>query len=240
MLNSILLQSDLFDPKGNRIQIKKRKNIKKVRLKYDQNESFFTLYVPYIDYAHDLHNFIKRSNPWMLKQLDKPKMEGHKIFVKNDAEIFVLGKKYKLKLEQNLKKSCVFKGDVIEINAPSSQFLGVLEQSLKDLIKKILYQRCYVYAKKMNKQFLKVSIKDTKTRWGSCSSKGNLNFSWRLIFAPSPVVDYLCLHEVAHLAEMNHSPKFWEIVEKLMPDYKKRKKWLKDNAFYLLNLKFEQ
>jgi predicted metal-dependent hydrolase len=73
----------------------------------------------------------------------------------------------------------------------------------------------------------RISIKDTRTRWGSCSSKGNLNFSWRLLLAPADVADYVAAHEVAHLRELNHSPRFWTLVESVCPEYRVARDWLK-------------
>ena len=70
-------------------------------------------------------------------------------------------------------------------------------------------------------------IKDTSSRWGSCSAQGNLNFSWRLVMMPPDILDYVAAHEVSHLIELNHSPEFWRIVEGLCPQYRDRRKWLR-------------
>lgn len=83
---------------------------------------------------------------------------------------------------------------------------------------------------KPNKITVKLRL---KSRWGSCSSKGNLNFNSSLIQAPDSVIDYVIIHELAHLIELNHSPKFWNIVEKFCPDYQEAEKWLKDNQHLL-------
>ena len=82
----------------------------------------------------------------------------------------------------------------------------------------------------MGVSYGRISIREQKTRWGSCSSKGNLNFNWRLIFAPEAVLDYVVVHELAHRKEMNHSPAFYTVVESVLPDYQKARKWLKDNG----------
>lgn len=75
--------------------------------------------------------------------------------------------------------------------------------------------------------YQKVTIKNTSTRWGSCSSKGNLNFAYQLYFLPEPLIDYVVAHELCHLKEMNHSVRFWRLVAETVPDYKKRKQELK-------------
>ena len=73
----------------------------------------------------------------------------------------------------------------------------------------------------------RISIRSQKTRWGSCSAKGNLNYNWKLMLCPERVQDYVVVHELAHRKEMNHSPAFWAEVEKILPDYRERRKWLK-------------
>jgi len=80
------------------------------------------------------------------------------------------------------------------------------------------------------KSIKNIRFKNTSSRWGSCSNTGNLNFSTRLLFAPQEVIDYVIIHELAHLVELNHSDRFWALVEKAMPDYEEKEKWLKKNG----------
>jgi predicted metal-dependent hydrolase len=82
------------------------------------------------------------------------------------------------------------------------------------------------YAEALGLTFQRVTVRDQSSRWGSCSTTGMLSFSWRLILAPSRVLDYLAAHEVAHLVEMNHSPKFWRLVRRICPDHETAKAWL--------------
>jgi len=84
-----------------------------------------------------------------------------------------------------------------------------------------------------------IRFKDTSSRWGSCTSDGNLSFSWRIMMAPSPVINYLVAHEVAHLKEMNHGPKFWKLCEQLCPDTERCKDWLKRNGGALQAIVFD-
>jgi predicted metal-dependent hydrolase len=82
------------------------------------------------------------------------------------------------------------------------------------------------FAQELGVRVKRVAVRDQSSRWGSCSTTGMLSFSWRLILAPSVVLDYLAAHEVAHLVEMNHSPRFWRLVQKLSPDHERAKIWL--------------
>ncbi|GKY86144.1 M48 family metallopeptidase [Sinisalibacter aestuarii] len=84
----------------------------------------------------------------------------------------------------------------------------------------------------------RITLRDTRSRWGSCSSKGDLMYSWRLIMAPAEVLDYVAAHEVAHLAEMNHSPAFWAVVGDLFPGYEAPRRWLHENAPRLHRYRF--
>lgn len=97
----------------------------------------------------------------------------------------------------------------------------------------IFSQKTAYYASIMHVTYGRISIREQKTRWGSCSSVGNLNFNWRLIFAPEEVLNYIVVHELAHRREMNHSQAFYAVVKSVLPDYKKSQKWLHDNGHTL-------
>lgn len=94
----------------------------------------------------------------------------------------------------------------------------------------VITQKAEEYARIIGVHFEDIRIKDQKSRWGSCSSKGNLNFNWRIIMAPEPVCDYVIIHELCHLVFMDHSSNFWNLVLRTCPEYKQYKKWLRENA----------
>lgn len=94
----------------------------------------------------------------------------------------------------------------------------------------VFAQKALEYARILNVNFEKIHIKDQKSRWGSCSGRGNLNFNWRLIMAPEPVCDYVIIHELCHLRFMDHSANFWRLVESLCPNYRQYREWLKENG----------
>ena len=116
--------------------------------------------------------------------------------------------------------------------AEQSQRKEISPQEVKLLAtraKRVIPQRVRYYADIMGVTYGRITIRMQKSRWGSCSGKGNLNFNCLLMRTPETIIDYVVVHELCHLKEMNHSPKFWAEVEKILPDYKDRRKWLKDH-----------
>lgn len=99
--------------------------------------------------------------------------------------------------------------------------------------KKMIRERLVHFNLHYQFDYNRVFFRNQKTRWGSCSSKRNLNFNWRLVLAPLDILDYVVVHELCHLEQMNHSKAFWNLVAEQAPDYKKRRKWLKENQHLL-------
>lgn len=105
-----------------------------------------------------------------------------------------------------------------------------LEKRYRQAAKEYFPRRVAYYAQQIGVTYGTIRIAGQKTRWGSCSSKGTLSFNWKLMLAPPKVLDYVVVHELCHRKEMNHSPRFWKLVEEIMPDYKEYKQWLKENG----------
>jgi len=103
-----------------------------------------------------------------------------------------------------------------------------------ELAKKIIPEKCAYYADMIGVDYGRITLKAQKTLFGSCSAAGNLNFNIALMFAPEKVLDYVIIHELCHLKEMNHSMDFWHEVEKVMKDYKVERQWLKDNGAIIM------
>jgi predicted metal-dependent hydrolase len=94
------------------------------------------------------------------------------------------------------------------------------------------------YAAKIGRRVTRVTLRDTRSRWGSCTAEGALMYSWRLIMAPPEVLRYVAAHEVAHLVEMNHSNRFWAVVEGLYPGWQTQRAWLRSHGGALHGLRF--
>ena len=107
--------------------------------------------------------------------------------------------------------------------------IALAEEALK-----VIPERVEYFAKIIGVTYGRITIRNQKTRWGSCSSKGNLNFNCLLMLAPPEVLDYVVVHELCHRKQMNHSKAFWAEVEKVCPDYKAAKKWLKEEGSQLI------
>ena len=120
-----------------------------------------------------------------------------------------------------------------EIQGESVESEYLTNEEIKKLADKALQhipKRVSYFAKQIGVTYGKITIRNQKTRWGSCSSKGNLNFNCLLMLTPPEVIDYVIVHELCHRKEMNHSGTFWAEVEKVIPDYKEQVKWLKENG----------
>lgn len=108
-------------------------------------------------------------------------------------------------------------------------------EELADQAAEYIPQRVAFFAKKMGVTYGRITIRNQKSRWGSCSAKGNLNFNCFLMMTPPEVIDYVVVHELCHRREMNHSKAFWACVEEVLPDYKKQERWLKEYGSMIIN-----
>ena len=116
--------------------------------------------------------------------------------------------------------------------------LQALENRYRNVAREVFTNRVAYYHRFTGGHYTSITIRDQKTRWGSCSSSGTLSFNYRLIFAPPAILDYVVVHELCHLTHMNHSRDFWNMVESVLPDYKERRQWLKEHGQELNLLTF--
>ena len=187
--------------------------------------------------ANDSHiaEVLKLKEDWIRKKLQT--IKNRKIVERNYAHgstLHLFGEEFLINLVPDFKYAMKYSNNTIFIASDlSSKIKEYLPQLIRHIAKPRFYNRTMDYARKMNLKVASVKISSAKKRWGSCSNRGSINLNWRLAFAPLEVIDYVIIHELAHIAELNHSKKFWKIVEKYCPNYKTHLKWLKDNSYTL-------
>ncbi|WP_324752817.1 SprT family zinc-dependent metalloprotease [Roseovarius sp. Pro17] len=167
-------------------------------------------------------------------------LQGHladrvpEVIVAPGADIPVEGRM--LRLEAGTGRRVFPSGDTLLV--PGGQ-PARLQAWLRTLARERLVAASDRYAAALGRPYGRITLRDTRSRWGSCSSSAGLSYSWRLIMAPPDVLDYVAAHEVAHLEQMNHSPAFWALVAALMPDYQTHRKWLRQNGTGLHRYRFD-
>ena len=183
-----------------------------------------------------IREFIENHTPWIKKKQAEalsnvPPTPRQYV----PGELFMyLGIAYRLEIVNGQKPALLLEGNFKLAESAQNQAALVFERWYRAEARQILADRVKHYACQHNLQYKKMRITSARTRWGSCSPNGSLNFSWRLIMAPIEVVDYVVVHELAHTVFHNHSRRFWNKVEKIMPGYKERRKWLRKNGQQLM------
>ena len=208
---------------GFPIKITKSSRAKRLTIRIDEKNHCPSLTIPKGCSQKQAVKFVDANKDWILNMMAR--LPQAKNFCNGDTISF-FGKNYIINQTHAQKGGC-FEDNYIKIGG-QPEFLNrrvtdfLKEQTLEKLSKLTLEK-----AKILNCHVSGVSIKDTKSRWGSCSTLGNINYNWRICMAPSYVIDYLVSHEVSHLLHPDHSASFWQTVETLCPNYKEGRHWLK-------------
>ena len=182
---------------------------------------------------------------WLKDQLSTKKQLQQRFLIKtykSEDTLTILGKTFLLHITQSNRKthSAKLVGLNIHLQLSESDSPVHLQKSIKQLLSKVIGQAFQKDIERrvdeindlyFKKEINTIRLKYNQSNWGSCSSNKNINLSTRLLFAPSEVINYVIIHELAHLKEMNHSPRFWKIVADIMPDYKQQEQWLKEYGY---------
>lgn len=178
-------------------------------------------------------DFARSKGDWLRAQLsDRPEA----IEAAWGVDIPVEGQM--LRIMPGAGKRVVPEGDALLVPGPEIAAASRLQAFLKTLARDRLATASDRYAALIGRSYSRLTLRDTRSRWGSCTAAGGLMYSWRLIMAPPEVLDYVAVHEVAHLQEMNHSPAFWSLVERLMPEYQTPRQWLRKEGNALHRYRF--
>lgn len=211
------------------IEIVRKKGKKTISLKIDSKSGQPVISAPYLCTDFFIKSFVKKHLIWLKKsiQITPPKRQ-----FQNGESIYLLGQKLTI-THQNSHCITHIDGDKLIVGSD----INFLHRRIKEFIKKqtidYIQKKATELSDKIEKKVSKISLRDTTSRWGSCSSNGSLSFCWRLGLAPLFVLDYVIIHETAHLVFMDHSAYFWKLVKELNGQTTKSKKWLKENGAYL-------
>lgn len=172
------------------------------------------------------YKFLLEKEYWIRRKLQVLEKEDYV----NTKNIPLFGKEYLLLNVDSIRNKVHIKENVIHVDSLPTYHNKTLVKFLQNKLLVEITDIVNRLSKQYQLKFSRIKITNAKTRWGSCSSNLILRFNWRLVFAPQEVLNYVIIHEMCHLVEMNHSKPFWDLVAKLCPEYKTAKLWLKENG----------
>ena len=177
-------------------------------------------------------DFIHSKKEWIRSKISLQKNNSADSKIKKfiEGELFpYLGQHYKLKIKEG--NSVELDGDSIIIgNNDKNMTKKIFTKWYKRQTLCLIKEKIDLYGKSMNLSPKSIKITSARQRWGSCAHTDTLSFPWRIICLPANIIDYIVIHELAHISQKNHSKDFWNIVSSVLPDYKTHKKWLKEEA----------
>ena len=229
---------DILLPSGTRtfVETKINDRTKRISLRIDPSRNTAVLTHPRETSTSIIKNFIQNHLNWLS---DKLSQIPNRVEFCDGAVLPILGEHYVIRhCPENFGNVWI---QLNESNLPMDLCVSGMSEHIprriKDWIKikarEEMRTRSQNYAKILDRNINKVTVKDTKSRWGSCSSKGEINYNWKIIMAPDKIIDYLIVHELCHMIHFNHSKQFWSKVQEYISDYKERRLWLKNNSYRL-------
>lgn len=207
---------------------------KRLSLKQETSKGLVTLVIPKGANLKAAYTFVEDNLEWIETHLNKLPPP---LYFKDGTEISLFGQRVHLDIffdESRKTTKIKLYGTYLNVHTnkedPTSRIIRFIKKESKDAFSKLAIDKAQMIGKSVEK----ISIKDTSTRWGSCTEDGCISLSWRLAFAPMETIDYVIAHEVAHLEHMNHSKEFWALCESLSSNYTHGKTWLKQNGKELM------
>jgi predicted metal-dependent hydrolase len=181
-----------------------------------------------------IREFVLSKTDWILTQQAKTAHRKAPVHTFIEGEDFLyLGRNFPLEIVDDPKSALTLDERFHLRRTDQPQARVVFLKWYKQQARQIITDRVNFFAQKHAYNYSRIRLSSARTRWGSCNSKGSLSFTWRLVMAPIEIIDYVVIHELVHLEIHNHSSSFWKKVLEFMPDYKKRRSWLKENGYRL-------
>ena len=220
---------NILCPSGRSVplDLQRDKRARRITLRLEPAAGRFTLVLPRGTSLDEGLGFARHKARWMERQLAAlpPRMP-----FAPGAVVPLLGEDHVIRHLPEARRGTWREAGEIRV----SGFLDYLPRRVADFLKgearDEITRRAFDKAERIERQIARLTLRDTRSRWGSCNSEGRLNFSWRLILTPEPVLDYVVAHEVAHLKHLHHGPRFWSLVNKLTEDMENARRWLRDNG----------
>ncbi|GIU67677.1 M48 family metallopeptidase [Candidatus Phycosocius spiralis] len=231
--------ANLHLPSGRQVQalITARRGTKRLTLRVDPIKRHVMVSGPARVKLSDALGFAHQNSGWIDARLTALPLPAP---FEEGASFLFRGRPTKLVRKPGRQAASFHDGQepILEIFAPPQRMAGRTKLALKALAHGDAYHYVQVFSAKLGKAPNTITIRDTRSRWGSCTANGDIMLSWRLIGAPPKVFEYVVAHEMAHLVELNHSNSFWMLVTSLMPDWKPARAWLRAHGDTLLALGF--
>jgi len=178
--------------------------------------------------------FAEEKSAWIRRHLAR---QSAPVIVAMGARILYCGQQ--VPIAEGIGRRATFDGSAIRVPAPPQMVAPRVKAFLKLDARQRLADAVAKYAARVDRAPGKIVLRDTRSRWGSCTSQGDLNFSWRLAMAPPEALDYVAAHEVAHLVEMNHSANYWAVVRRICPGFDAPRRWLRSQGGTLHRYRFD-
>lgn len=219
---------------GAPVAIRVSPRARRLSLRVDASARGVELVLPRRFSAETAIGFVARHRGWIAARVAA--MPPPPLRLADGAVVPLFGVPHRIRriIEPMAAPVTIADGEILVRGDPAHLPRRVIDH-LKALARRDFAGRARALAARLGKSVTRVGVRDPKSRWGSCSSKGALSFSWRLVLAPEPVVQYVVAHEVAHLVEMNHGPRFWKVVASLVPDSASPRAWLRRHRAELLS-----
>lgn len=188
--------------------------------------------VPLYTDEKEINRIVNKHKRWITKKITLAKLINQRVKkykFKEGEMLMYLGNPYRLCFIQNQSELIVFNNKFNISSEYSSTAKNIIINWYKARAREIFTERVEHYSKLYNFRFRKIKLSSALKKWGSCSTNGDINLTWRLVMAPLDVIDYVVVHELVHLKIKNHSKEFWKMVANILPDYQIQKAWLKEN-----------
>ena len=217
------------------IRSKRRRRTISLQIKEDGK---VVISAPYHTPKWEIEKFIKEKESWVVQKIsekEKQIKEGEKTFLPGERFLY-LGEWYPLEIHDSDHKGLPLRlsfGNFILNKDHIGEARDLFIQWYKREAKEKIVGRIDYYSHRLHLFPMGIRITNARSRWGSCSRDNRLSFSWRMIMASLPIIDYILIHELVHIREKNHSKRFWVTLESILPDYRKYRLWLKENGHLL-------